>query len=175
MKLPDFLDFAAFNTLRQTMGAHELGEFVFFDPHLNLTGYERLSLRREGLVVAAEDFYVAEDSTLVYKDSRVLVYCPTPVSSHDWRFHLADCPALTALQAAAFEGWQARSDTPRSLTGRYQVCSDCLQRLRYQDYDSQRHRHRGYSERIEQEFELAGFFRRYPLYPVSRSSQVPIF
>lgn len=32
MKLPDFLEFEPFNQLRNTMGAEQLGDFVFFDP-----------------------------------------------------------------------------------------------------------------------------------------------
>src|SRR5690625_6686807 len=42
VELPDFLEFAEFNRLRERMGAEQLGAFEFFDPRLHLTADERM-------------------------------------------------------------------------------------------------------------------------------------
>src|SRR5690625_3539173 len=44
VELPDFLEFAEFNRLRERMGAEQLGAFEFFDPRLHLTADERMAL-----------------------------------------------------------------------------------------------------------------------------------
>jgi len=177
MKLPDFLEFEPFNKIRERMGAETLGEFVFFDPHLNLTGHERLSLEQEGLCVEGDHLRVGDDFTLIYKDSRVLLVSAQPKSSAERYFHLACCNTVELLLAEGLQRsvWQARTNVPESKEGSYQPCSNCLQRLRYQDFDNHRQRHRDYSERVQQEFDLQDFFNRYPMYPVGLMTSAPIF
>ncbi len=185
MKLPDFIEFEPFNDIRDRMGADELGDFVFFDPHLNLTGHERLSLEREGLEVDDEHFRVGGDFTLIYKDSRVLLVSEgvesTESSSTAFavkpNYHLASCPEVETMLKSGLKGsrWLARTHISPVLQESCQVCTDCLQRMQYQHFDIHRHRHRDYSDRVQQDFDLADFFRRYPMYPVNIEASAPIF
>lgn len=218
MKLPDFLEFEPFNTLRNTMSADNLGDFVFFDPRKNLTGLERIELEHNGLTIKPECLYTASDFTLVYKNSRVLIYTPpagdrhspppssgTQHSQHsetstdqhasqgqaltahimdegharDRHFHIANCDTVRRLrELGALDTYRARTsnlsiDPSESATHR--ICPNCLQTLRYKDYDAVRQRHREYSQRIQEEFSIREFFQRYPLYPVEIKEDAPIF
>lgn len=182
MKLPDFTEFEPFNELRARMGAEELGDFVFFDPHLNLTGHERLSLEREGLEIDDEHFRVGSDFTLIYKDSRVLLFkqeaesLPATSSTTSY-YHLASCSEVEAIVTSGLKGssWLARTTIPSGVEDSFQVCTGCLQRIQYQHFDRHRHRHRGYSDRVQQAFDLSDFFSGYPMYPVSAQASGPIF
>lgn len=168
MRLPDFLHFEPFNQLREGMSADELGDFVFFDPKSNLTGLERLALEQEGLPVSLPAFRALSDSTLAFKDSRILLYQP-----EGRYYHLGDCAAVTQLMSQGdLKHWRARVNDAH--IQQQSVCSDCLQRLRYQHFDAARHRHREYSERVQQDFDLTAFFERYPVYPIDdrRSGQL---
>lgn len=182
MKLPDFLEFEPFNDIRDRMGADVLGDFVFFDPHLNLTGHERLSLEQEGLAIDDEHFRVGADFTLIYKDSRILLMYTQPESQETDRaestsqryYHIASCNEVEALMNEGLKEsrWKGRTTTSIETC---QVCTECLQRMQYQHFDNHRHRHRGYSDRVQQDFDLADFFRRYPMYPVGAQISAPIF
>ena len=177
MKLPDFTEFEPFNDVRERMGAEEYGDFVFFDPSLNLTGHERLSLQQEGLAVEDQHLRVGEDYTLVYKDSRILLLCSSPQLLTERYYHLADCATVAALrdEGLANSKWMLRTTIPAGQEQTYHVCADCLQRLSYRGFDSHRQRHRDYSDRIQQAFELQDYFERYPMYPVSSVSSAPVF
>ncbi|MGH1373918.1 MAG: hypothetical protein ACRBBW_17900 [Cellvibrionaceae bacterium] len=189
MKLPDFIEFEPFNGIRERMGADTLGDFVFFDPHLNLTGHERLSLEREGLEVDDEHFRVGGDFTLIYKDSRVLLFldeCSTTtvtatstetIGSQKRPYHLASCAEVEAILKCGLKGsrWLARTHLRSVEQEHCEVCTGCLQRIQYQNFDKHRHRHRGYSDRVQQDFDLSDFFSRYPMYPVGPETSIPIF
>jgi hypothetical protein len=176
MKLPDFLQFEAFNKLRATMGAEDLGDFVFFDPKKNLTGIERLELKGQGLIVSAAILGSASDFTLTYKDSRVAIYLNEPESMDDWLYHVSDCEMVHAARASdKLTLFSAKTVVPVHATGTYKVCSSCLQKLRYQNFDGVRQRHREYSQRIEDVFSLTEFFQEYPMYPVVIKKEIPIF
>jgi len=184
--LPDFLQFEPFNRLRSDMGAEELGDFTFFDPKRHVTGLERLSLGNEGLEVAVSELRVLNDFTLAYKDCRVVLYAHADETSSSEQntgaivfYHLADCPVVMDLRnvdpALSREGsWHVYSNG-EALGVRNRVCNQCLQRLRYQNFDAVRQRHREYSERVEDAFSLADFFKRYPSYPLADSEQAPVF
>lgn len=176
MKLPDFLEFDAFNKIRATMGADELGDFAFFDPKKNLTGIERLELQSAGLPVSADLLSAASDFTLIYKDSRVLVYLADPLEGEDWLFHISDCDLLRkARDANHLSDYRAKTLLPTHARGVYKVCGDCLQKMRYQNFDGVRNRHREYSQRVEDSFDLEEFFNLYPIYPVVMQQEVPLF
>mgnify|MGYP000143705867 CR=1 FL=1 len=186
MILPDFLNFEPFNHLRKRMGAEDLGDFVFFDPKLHLTGLERLSLEHEGLMPPVAHLNVLSDFTLVYKDSRVLLCQPYEAKTTDEQrlYHVADCPTFYRLQdderrepntAGNSSPWSVRCNNPDQQSGSFRVCGACLQRLRYQHFDAARNRHREYSERVQQEFDLECFFQQYPSYPLNDLTQTPIF
>ena len=176
MKLPNFLEFDAFNKIRATMGAEELGDFVFFDPKKHLTGLERLELQADGLPVSADVLSAASDFTLIYKDSRVLVYLANPLEGADWLFHLSDCDLMRKYREDnRLCDFQAKTFLPTHNSGTYKVCTDCLQKMRYQNFDGVRNRHREYSQRIEDSFNLDEFFNLYPIYPVVMRQEVPLF
>jgi len=186
MFLPDFLTFEPFNQLRRDMGAEELGDFTFFDPKRHVTGLERLSLCGEGLEVALHELRVLNDFTLAYKDCRVqLSPCvdETPPSERETAvsgvYHLADCPTVIDLRSqepTLLNGglWRVRCNGEVSVAGN-RVCRQCLQRLRYQDFDGVRQRHREYSERVEQAFDLNDFFKHYPAYPLDETEPAAVF
>jgi hypothetical protein len=175
MKLPDFLNFDPFNELRRRMGAEALGEFVFFDPKRHLTGLELLELNKAGLDADAGELRILDDFTLAYKNARVLVY-RTDGEAHredEGRvmFHLANCPHVNQWQSVERPvAVKVASCAPEST----QVCESCLQRLHYQGFDGVRQRHRDYSQRIYQDFDVAGFFEQYPSYPIEQAA-APVF
>lgn len=168
MKLPDFLDFAEFNRLREAMGAEELGAFEFFDPRLHLTADERVELE-SGIETGWGALRCMHDYTLAYKNSRVLLGLQVPGTDAQAQiYHLAYCRIL--------QHWRREQPQQRLWLGTTQpeasvwpkrVCPDCLQQLQFQGYDAARARHRNYSERVLDEFDLAEFFQRYPVYPLA--------
>lgn len=168
MKLPDFLQFEPFNELRATMGAETLGAFEFFDPRLHLTAEERTRLA-EGLVLNWSTLRCLHDYTLAYKNSRVLVWLEEPGQS--WAapgYHLAYCRALQELRRQRpTQPVRIATELPPPDPWPWRVCPECLQQLRFQGYDGARTRHRDYSDRVLENFDLAEFYARYPLYPVT--------
>jgi len=186
MFLPDFLTFEPFNQLRRDMGAEELGDFTFFDPKRHATGLERLSLCREGLEIAAHELRVLNDFTLAYKDCRVLLlpcWDEAPPNekpnANSGVYHLADCPVVIDLMnvdSTPLNGslWRVHCNGEVMAAGS-RVCRQCLQRLRYRDFDGVRQRHREYSERVEQAFDLNDFFKQYPSYPLGETEPAAVF
>lgn len=166
MKLPDFLAFEPFLSLRKKMRADKLGHFEFFDPKVHLTVQERNELEM-GLLVPVQCVRVLKDFTLAYKNSRVVVSLSNPRQPEDWCYHLAACSGFTAtVQSDAQQPVKLSTTQPQAEMGTYRVCSECLQRLRYQGFDGLRNRHRQYSLRVQEEFELETFFKTFSVYPV---------
>ena len=164
MKFPNFLQFKPFNHLREAMGASELGQFEFFDPHLHLSHEER-QLLLSGLQVDKSQLRVLLDKTLAFKNGRVLISLlePNPMSQEDWAFHPAACDITLQLRGSL----RATTCAPIHAHGKFQVCGDCLQLLHYKGFDAVRNRHRHYSQRLHEEFNLEEFFRQFPAYPLS--------
>lgn len=175
MQLPDFLEFEPFNRQRELMGAHALGDFVFFDPAKNLTGEERMRLARGELVLDKRYLWLGEDNSLAYKDSRLYVL-EARLQQGDTLLHLADCDVVSAWmnnhkdETASLPLQGSTSTAPdvevAQEKGKPKVCSDCLQRLRYQGFDRLRPRHVRYSEQVQANFSLHEYFQHYPQYPV---------
>jgi len=162
MKLPDFLAFEPFNDLRQRMGAVELGHFDLFDPKIQLSTHEREALASVGLAIAISSVRALDDLTLAYKDGRVAVF----TEEQNGCFHVSNCADIQALgeQKAKFK--VATVEPLPSPSSQVKVCEDCLQRLRYEGFDMNRHRHRQYSEGILSRFTLTKFFSLYSAYPI---------
>lgn len=167
MKLPDFLVFEPFNQLRGQMGATELGAFEFFDPRLHLTAGERERLA-QGLSVPWSAMRCLHDYTLAYKNSRVLLWAEAP--GQHWAaptYHLAYCRSLQRLrveQPTLTLSLATRLPPPDPWPWR--VCPECLQQVQFKGYDAARARHRDYSDRVIEAFDLEEFFAQYPAYPV---------
>lgn len=167
MKLPDFLAFEPFNTLRERMGAQELGQFEFFDPRLHLTADERDTLA-EGLTVTWQALRCLHDYTLAFKNSRVLLWREAPGEGGAApEYHLAYCRRLQALRRADADGRvRVATQLPPPDPWPWRVCRECLQQLQFRGFDAARARHRDYSDRVLEEFSLDDFWRNYPPYPV---------
>lgn len=101
MKLPDFLEFEPFNALRREMGAENLGQFDFFDPRQHLNAEELQSLSSGGLSVGLEGVRSLENSTLAFKNSRVLLYLSSPKNGEQAYYHLAECTAVLRWRDSA--------------------------------------------------------------------------
>jgi hypothetical protein len=162
VKFPNFLEFEAFNHLREKMGATSLGQFEFFNPKVHLSADEREQLQA-GLMVAIDHIKVLVDRTLAFKNGRVLISIQQPIALEDWVFHPAACQQLQALAGEV----RASTSQPLHPTGHFQVCADCLQLLRYKGFDAMRNRHRHYSQRLHDEFKLEEFHLDFPPYPLS--------
>lgn len=162
MKLPDFLAFKPFNDLRQRMGAVELGHFDLFDPKIQLSTHEREGLAGEGLTVAFSSIRALDDLTLAHKDGRVAVF----TKEQNGCFHVSNCADLQALAEQKAKFRVATVEPLSTSSSQVKVCTDCLQRLRYEGFDMNRHRHRQYSEGILSRFTLAKFFLMYTAYPI---------
>lgn len=168
MKLPDFLEFEPFTRMRQSMGARELGSFEFFDPRLHLTADERARLAK-GLSVGWLALRCLPDYTLAYKNSRTLLWLNAPGQSGAApSYHLAYCRVLQAFhRQSPDQKIRIATRLPPPDPWPWRVCPDCLQQLQFRGYDAARSRHRDYSDRILEAFNLEDFFRRYPSYPVT--------
>lgn len=168
MKLPDFLQFSPFNTLRSAMGAEQLGAFEFFDPRLHLSATERERLA-DGLTLNWSHLRCLHDYTLAYKNSRVLLWLEEP--GQPWaapNYHLAYCRVLQQLRRdRPTHSLRVSTELPPPDPWPWQVCPKCLQQLQFQGYDAARTRHREYSERVMERFDIADFYAQYPLYPVT--------
>ncbi len=162
MKLPDFLAFEPFNELRQGMGATELGHFDLFDPKIQLSTHEREELAGEGLGIAISAIRALDDLTLAYKDGRVAAFTEEPGGY----FHVSNCANIQALAEQKAKLKVATVEPLLGPSSQVKVCADCLQRLRYEGFDMNRHRHRQYSEGILSRFTLTKFFSVYSAYPI---------
>ena len=161
MEFPDFLKFKPFNYLRELMGANELGDFEFFDPSIHLSADDRRQLLN-GLMIPFASLVQLQDKTLSYKNGRVLVSVPEPKHSSEWCYHPAACGRFEALSGLV----RASTLRPQNPLGQYTVCAECLQVLRYKGFDAVRNRHRHYSQRVQDEFDLEEFFAGFPAYPL---------
>ena len=74
MRLPDFIEFDAFNEMRKKMQTDSLGYFELFNPELHLTGEERSDLENNGVPIELDQLQILNDQSLVYKNTRLLVY-----------------------------------------------------------------------------------------------------
>lgn len=152
------------------MGAKNLGQFEFFDAEKNLSVDEKAQLQIDHIEVLLADVRSLADTTLAYKNSRVLLFQSAAESSSgaSFSFHLAECEAVTEARLQADSSWRVTTADPKllPLLQNHQVCSACLQRLHYQDFDMSRHRHRDYSERVKSGFSVSEFFKHYPSYPI---------
>lgn len=185
MQLTNFIEFEAFNNLRQKMGTDALGYFELFDPKVHLTGLERSELSGTGKLMKIDQVKVLPDKTLAIKNSRVLMYYPDENWFRDHReyptYHLAMCSQLDELGKASPDAdWlvttrisedydliKIRNNGEVTLVSHgFAVCKHCLHRLRYKNFDEFRNRRRGYSEKVLNSFSLQAFFNLYQQYPL---------
>ena len=92
MKLFDFREDAAFNQLKQRMGAAEAGHFVSFDPEHQLTFGEREALAAASVDISAGAVRILKDRTIALKNSRVWV-------EGGGKIHIANCADVIQLRS----------------------------------------------------------------------------
>ncbi|MCL6416543.1 hypothetical protein MIB92_12860 [Aestuariirhabdus sp. Z084] len=182
MKLTNFLEFDAFNQLREQIGTRRLGYFELFDPHFHLTGDERIHLEQEGFLVNPAQVQRLVDGTFAYKNSRVICYLAQPSSQQlqakPLCYHLTDCDDLLAdlnslesntkilrVTTACSGVFPVRIENEIELR-QLGVCEGCLQKLGFEGFDVQRNRRRAWSLQLLEAFSPEGFFARYRQYPV---------
>lgn len=153
MKLQDFKAFDPFNRLRERIGTEQFGFFELFDPERHLTGEERSTLARKGVVVPQAMVGRLLDFTLVYKNSRVAVI-------DEKHLHVANCERLPSKDALRLA---TSSNAPGALRS---VCPECLQLLNFKGYDEHKARKEGYNRSVLETFTLDAFWRSYPPYPL---------
>lgn len=174
MQLPDFLEFEPFNRLRAKMGAENLGEFDFFDPVHHLCSEELEQLQRDAITIDVASVRVLADQTLAYKNARVVLYFSNQGSSTDV-YHLADCVQVKQYRQSSINRGDITYCESGALPQFRNICTECLQKIHYRNYDAQRNRHRDYSQRIVDSFSLREYFTEFPSYPLRENVKVNIF
>lgn len=182
MKLPNFLESAPLNSLRQVMGATRLGDLTLRGSVDVLTVEELERLSGVGVDVSADQVRVLPDGTLAYKDSRVVLYIrDQPISprgdgpSYIPKFHISECRTYLEKKAAGqvqkfVVATRPNGEFAINLTGRggprpaqfhrLDVCQNCLEALAYDGFYSAMDR----TERVRRvsAFSLPEFFEKYP-------------
>jgi hypothetical protein len=177
MRLPDFTADPDLIALRRSMGADVPGSFTPSYQPGNLTLTELEQLATDGKDVSIDDVVVLEDSTLSYKERRVLIYIRDISQFQHWvpRFHIADCETLQQMkQRNAFGRYvvATRDDglfvvnmigkggQVTRTTERLDVCQNCLNKLGFDGFSRDLVRHR--RRLIVSEFTIRRFFEQFP-------------
>jgi hypothetical protein len=199
MKLPDFNSFAPLIKLRETMGATEPGTLSFRVSSPVLTEGEILRLTTQGIDVSSDEVKEHDDGTLVYKNSRVLLYIRDVkifgnkmVQDALPRYHVANCETLKEMRRKNRSGRYVvavRSDGSfainvirhqREIEGRHEklvICQNCLLLLAFDGFTYELAPAR--RKEIVTGFTIPRFFEKYPATlhlenPVHDSSTAPL-
>ena len=152
MKLFDFREDAAFNQLKQRMGAAEAGHFVSFDPEHQLTFGEREALAQSSVEISAGAVRILRDRTIALKNSRVWV-------EGGGKIHIANCADVIQLRN------QLRiMVSTRNPEKTLSICPECLAELKYLGLDGRKSRR--LSEQLDELFSMEQFRQDYPFYPI---------
>ena len=160
------------------MRADSLGSFSPTFRLDELTLVELEVLATEGKDVSIDDVVVLGDSTLSYKDSRVLVYIrDIATGGRQWapRYHIADCKTLEQMrQFNKFEKYvvitrfdgnfpvnriSKNGNTSRQIE-QLSVCQNCLNKLSFDNFSYRADQHRRLM--IVSRFTISRFFEKYP-------------
>ncbi|MFT4503171.1 HNH endonuclease [Caballeronia sp. 15711] len=176
-RLPDFLSWGAFNTLRHDMGAPLVERFGAqrHIKEIELPLVERL--KDGGVDVSADQIKILDDGTLAYKGFRVLVYIrDVPNLGHREempRYHLAYCHTLEMMyrNKRSERYVVANSDSGlfnvnvidgavKSKLVALNVCQNCLASISWMGFDMQLPRPQRLG--IVSKFALPEYFTKYP-------------
>ena len=176
MKLPDFLKFTPFNEIRTQMGANQLGDFSLDLNWDDISLEEVAQLQDEGIEVELGDIIFLKDSTIVFKNRRVLLYI------RDWKlnksspkFHIFHCSTLEEMtNSGKFKRYVVSTRTDGVFLVNFinsgtevlekkeenlDVCKNCLSSLNYNDY-------RENKDEAFRTFDLNEFFARFSCSPI---------
>lgn len=181
MKLPNFSQVEALKEQRDRMGA-ELRPWI---PDRGNWGKIDYILGGYGIEIPPDQITILRDGTFVYEYRRVAVYIRDQYVSSDSasepeklnKVHVMDCETLQQMRRKGkydvryvvttrtdgmfvvnFIGQFGSGGTAEGVACRLYVCSNCLRRLNYKNYNE-----RVQSERrdIKESFSLKGFFEEY--------------
>lgn len=182
MQLPDFMVFEPFRHLVKKMDAENFGSQVHFDPAIHLTWGERCQLADQGIRLEPGVVRVLNDSTLAYKNSRIVLYSLQPESDGHWYYHIGNCHKVSAwlepekLPLPGSSSGYLRKlactgvNTPAADTNHYAACRHCLQVLNYHGFSGTGSRRQNSLIQIQQSFSLSMFFNKYTVYPVAQEA-----
>lgn len=177
MKLPDFLNWPEFNSMRTRMGA-PLAER--FGPQVKIAAIELPvieRLQKSGIDVDINEIRVLDDGTLAYKGHRVLLYIRDVSNYSDNqqmpKFHLTFCSTLESMRRSKrfaryvvanrddgqFQVNLVGQETKSSYV-RLNVCKNCLTHINWKEY--RRQQTRAAQDTIVKEFSLSEFFTQHP-------------
>lgn len=179
MKLPDFLDWAGLNSLREQMGAPLARKF---GPQLTVKGIDlpiAEQLQTRGIDIEFNELSILEDGTLSYKGHRVLLYI-RDISNYSNKnnqsmpkFHFTFCSTLSTMQqnkrfARYVVANRADGEFQVNLIGqksepqfvRLHVCQNCLDEISWQGFKSEQARED--RKQAVKDFSLPAFFVQYP-------------
>lgn len=191
MKLPNFLNDSALNSLRESMGAIELGDLTLQKSTIGLTPEELDVLLNYGIDIPNLDVLETySDKTLIYKNKRVILYIrdvPDYGSGRKGndsmpRYHVANCRTLIDMRSKKRFGRYvvaARTDGSfqiniiengskhRNSIERLKICQNCLDTLSFDGFSVSSPQ--TVKAPIVQKFTIARFFEIYPQDVISAS------
>lgn len=178
MRLPDFLQAADLNALRQAMGATLSASFRMTQVYKPIALPEiGERLRNDGIDVGFDELKVLKDGTLSYQGHRVILYI-RDVGNYAERkslpkYHLAYCRTLDEMRkygksskfvvANRDDGKfvvNITGDKLRSQIAKLDICQNCLAKIAWKGFRMDL----GKAERLQfvQMFSLQAFFATYP-------------
>ncbi|PCJ19019.1 MAG: hypothetical protein COB04_06480 [Gammaproteobacteria bacterium] len=187
MNFNEFADYAPFRRLREKMRAEQSGEFELFDVENHLTRKEKDSLVCGGLLVQRSQLRVLRDSTLAYKNSRVLQVLAVDAAHADLdlQYHFSDCQngdrlngidhndqvlLFTCLSVVrgrvSDDGRRSGAWRREAFTREVMVCKRCVQKINFESLAGQRNKRRQFRQ-AGNLFCVDSYFKRFRKYPLS--------
>ena len=185
MRFADFLEYEPFLQLREKMCAERLGSFELFDCENHLTSKEKTLLGTDGLIAPIKKVRVLKDSTLAYKNSRVLMVGAGKKNEVGlgYKYHFSDCQdfvgfgaiggkpealLFTSLSAFGSKNWDVKNQYfGGDAKAESFVCQDCLHKGSFFCNEELRSGRRRFREQKETRFSLELYFKRFHQYPLS--------
>ena len=129
-----------------------MGFFESFDEKLHLSALEKVQLQTKGLKLELKDIRRQIDSTLCFKNGRVIVHCA------DFA-HLSACESIINTQNSLTAFWP-QADCKKT------ICLKCLHKLQYQGFDLYKNRRQIHNKKVLKNFQFEIFFQSFLLYPL---------
>lgn len=189
MKLPDFYHFIPFHHIKEKMGIPK-DTYGTLEKTLKIESLTEAELEKltskDGLEISLNDLVVHDDGTLLYKNTRVILYIRDipayGAQKTNPKYHLANCRTLKDMrEQKRFERYVVstrtngefnvniiRSSHVQNETMQLLVCQNCLTHLEFNKFSMNWAK----NTRLEfvKNFNLDSFFEKYP---VSLHAQKP--
>lgn len=182
MKLPNFYHFIPFNRVKEKMGIPK-DVYGTLDRSLEIESLTEVELEKliskDGLEISLSDLVIHDDGTLLYKNTRVILYI-RDVANYGTqetspKYHLANCRTLKDMREQhRFERYVVsartdgefnvniiRSNYVQNETMRLMVCQNCLALLKFNKFSFSLARNNRLN--LVKNFKLDDFFAQYPI------------